>query len=161
MANNPIYEIGAGGATTNPATPKAKYVDGQTGIDKDAFLKLLVAQLRYQDPLNPVQDRDFIAQMAQISSLEQTQNTAKLQRLGQAASLIGQQVEYLNAARQSLISGIVGEVRMVEGEANLVITGKDPRNGESVTSTVKMDALRRIYAPPPATTTTTTTTTGS
>ena len=45
-----------------------------TQLDKDDFLRLLTVQLRYQDPLNPMQDTDFIAQMAQFSSLEQLQN---------------------------------------------------------------------------------------
>lgn len=43
-------------------------------LDKDAFLKLLVTQLANQDPLNPMEDREFIAQMAQFSALEQMQN---------------------------------------------------------------------------------------
>jgi flagellar basal-body rod modification protein FlgD len=43
-------------------------------LDKEAFLKLLVTQLRSQDPLSPMEDREFIAQMAQFSSLEQMQN---------------------------------------------------------------------------------------
>lgn len=150
MSTNPVYGLGSDGTPKVTTTPKATYVDGQTGIDKDAFLKLLVAQLRYQDPLNPVQDRDFIAQMAQISSLEQTQNTAKLQRLGQAAALIGTQVQYLNADQRSLITGNVDEVKVVDGEAHLVITGQDPRTLKVVTATVKMDALRRIL-PAPAT----------
>ena len=43
-------------------------------LDKDAFLRLLTTQLSNQDPLNPTEDREFIAQMAQFSSLEQMQN---------------------------------------------------------------------------------------
>jgi len=40
-------------------------------LGRDAFLKILVAQLKYQDPLNPMDDRDFIAQTAQFSTLDQ------------------------------------------------------------------------------------------
>ncbi len=44
---------------------------GMHNLDKDAFLKLLTTQLANQDPLNPIEDREFIAQLAQFSSLEQ------------------------------------------------------------------------------------------
>ncbi len=51
---------------------------GESGVmGKDAFLQLLVSQLRNQDPLNPVNDKEFLAQMAQFSSLEQMQNLNK------------------------------------------------------------------------------------
>jgi flagellar basal-body rod modification protein FlgD len=55
----------AGAATSSPL---------RNGLGKDAFLKLMVAQLQNQDPLNPLQGTDFIAQTAQFSSLEQLQN---------------------------------------------------------------------------------------
>jgi flagellar basal-body rod modification protein FlgD len=66
---------------TNSVDSGYGYQEGYTGelekndaMGKDAFLQLLVNQIRNQDPLNPVDDKEFLAQMAQFSSLEQMQN---------------------------------------------------------------------------------------
>jgi len=68
-------------------------------LGKDEFLQILVTQLRYQDPMQPMQDKEFIAQMAQFSSLEQMMNmtkeiTALKQSAGMATGLIGKQIEW-------------------------------------------------------------------
>ncbi len=68
-------------------------------LDKDSFLKLLVAQLRYQDPLNPMSDQEFIGQMAQFSTLEQIQN------LNQA---VEKNQELMGAIGYELISQLAG-----------------------------------------------------
>ena len=48
-----------------------------SNMDKDSFMLLLVTQFKYQDPLNPMEDKEFIAQLAQFSSLEQLMNLNK------------------------------------------------------------------------------------
>ena len=66
----------------NPAQTKQT---GNSALGKDEFLKILMAQLQNQDPMSPVEDKDFIAQMAQFTSLEQTVNmTAMIEKMVQA-----------------------------------------------------------------------------
>lgn len=71
MANPINAEVLSGGYRTyNPSAGTKKTSD----LNKDTFLKLLITQMQNQDPLNPMEDREFIAQMAQFTSLEQMQN---------------------------------------------------------------------------------------
>ena len=62
---------GSGNPSTKPAEPTAQRA---TGLDRNAFLQLLVTQMSHQNPLSPQADGEFIAQLAQFSSLEQLTN---------------------------------------------------------------------------------------
>ena len=91
-----------------------------TDLGKDDFLKLLVTQLQSQDPLNPMDDKEFIAQMAQFTSLEQMQNMNTSMQMTQATSYIGKQVTWDNdqGIQQT---GVVTAVRMVSGQPKVVV----------------------------------------
>jgi flagellar basal-body rod modification protein FlgD len=94
-------------------------------MGKDQFLHILMTQLKNQDPSKPLEDRDFIAQMAQFSSLEQMMNVGTeikmlRQSLGLSSSLIGKQVSWNGIDEQSKQhtskSGIVDAILIREGE---------------------------------------------
>ena len=59
------------------AGPTISKTNDNSSLGKDAFLQILITQLQNQDPTSPMDDREFIAQMAQFSSLEQMQNMTK------------------------------------------------------------------------------------
>ena len=107
-------------------------------LDKDAFMQLLVSQMQNQDPMNPQSNEDFIAQLAQFSSLEQMENlnssmdqmaaveesNALINQLSAASSLIGQNVDYYHPQTGELTSGDVGSVRIEDAVAFLNIDGE-------------------------------------
>lgn len=101
---------------TNSNTTTSKNQD----LGKDDFLKLLVTQLRYQDPLNPMEDKEFIAQMAQFSSLEQMQNMNSAVTSTQATTMIGKTVAYYDENGNEM-AGIVDAVKISSGQPKLVI----------------------------------------
>lgn len=70
----------------------AKATGGASGVDKDTFLQLLVAQMKYQDPLEPTSNTEFISQYATFSQVEQMQNMAGTMELSRASQLVGQEV---------------------------------------------------------------------
>ena len=104
--------------------PKQKQtLDGTpNGLGKDDFLKLLLTQLSNQDPLKPMEDKEFIAQLAQFNTLEQMQQVNKnlvdmltTQTISQASSLIGKLVV------AGAVGGKVTAVTMVNGQAQLIL----------------------------------------
>lgn len=80
MAETPATNSATANAISSDYYLANKKTDKETGnssLGKDAFMQLLVTQLQNQDPTSPMDDKEFISQMAQFSSLEQMQNVAK------------------------------------------------------------------------------------
>jgi len=115
--------IDAIGTLTDPS----RSVPSNAGISQDDFLRILLAQLRFQDPLKPVDNQEFVAQLAQFSALEiNRQQSEKVDQLltmqaaDQAVALIGKRVEVRTA--QGSAVGTVAAISFRTGEPLLTLT---------------------------------------
>lgn len=128
---------------TGPAPdPKAK---SKTQMDKDLFLKLLVAQLKYQDPSKPTDTSQFLAQTAQFTMVEKLEEVAT------------QQQEMLTAQLMTGATGLIGKTVTYTGpdgkEATGVVTattiGSDPHLKVGNTD-VALSSVKEVKNPPAA-----------
>jgi flagellar basal-body rod modification protein FlgD len=111
---------------TNLATPTAttsQVANPTQTLGQSDFLKLLVTQMTSQDPLNPQNATDFVAQLAQFSSLQSSQTMQSDLASLQANNLLGRTVS-VNTTSGSLITGLVSAVQMQSGTPSIVINGQ-------------------------------------
>ena len=129
---NPVAPGRSGNATAGTQVQRAT-----GGMGKSDFLNLLTQQLRYQDPLNPMEDRDMMSQLAQFSALEETQAMrsaidalAAANQMSQAASFLGKKVTgkmapgydpYGNPAPAREVAGVVSGVTFQNGNVLLKV----------------------------------------
>jgi flagellar basal-body rod modification protein FlgD len=139
----PINNVNAATAqsVTDQALSKASEQD--RSLDKTAFLKLLVAQMKNQDPLKPLENSEFVAQLAQFSNLEQVmginsrldqlslqsqgmQNTQIAQMVGSSVTVNGSQVTLDGSGSGAAIGFELGSpsaqttVKILDGEGNVI-----------------------------------------
>jgi flagellar basal-body rod modification protein FlgD len=119
-------------APTTPALPASTvYSPGQSQtaalptqtLSQADFLKLLVAQLSAQDPMNPVSNTDFIGQMAQFSALQETQSMQQTVAGLQASNLLGQTVQVQDGKGQAA-TGVVSSIQFQSGVPWLMVNGQ-------------------------------------
>lgn len=129
MSNMSITSLDAtkNGSSTNTTDPTTSALGN--ALTQADFLKLLVAQMSAQDPLNPQSNTEFASQMAQFSALQTSQSTqmqvAKLnsaQQIAQANELIGRTVT-LQAANGAVTQGNVSSVQLSNNVPFLVVNG--------------------------------------
>ena len=116
-------------SSTDTSTDASSRIPTQT-LNQQDFLTLLVKQMTSQDPLNPQKDTDFIAQMAQFTSLEQTKtmqaDIAALrdsQSVLQAATLIGTTVT-VQSDKTTTVQGVVSAVTISDGKPKIIVNDK-------------------------------------
>lgn len=131
MAINTNYD----NSYMNTYTDGTKVTNPNSELGKDQFLQLLVTQLENQDPLNPMDDKEFIAQMAQFSALEQMQNLNESFSAVKAYSLLGKTVTASvdSNGSSSTVTGKVDSVKFDGSNLYLEINGTDV-SLDSVTS---------------------------
>src|SRR5689334_4564067 len=116
MAVGATNSIRDAGSTTGTSNSNGSKVGASAGMGKDDFMHLLIAQLQNQDPMKPMDDKEFITQLAQFSALEASEKmTAQMeeltgsQMLVQAATLIGKNV----SAKLSSGEVVTGQISQV------------------------------------------------
>ncbi len=132
-----VSAVGATGTTQATASSDTTKASAKNTIDYDAFLKLLVAQLANQDPLNPTDSTEYVAQFATFSGVEQSISTNRkldslmtVSALTQANSLIGRTATSADGTR----SGQVSAVEVVDGAAYAILADGSSISLESGTS---------------------------
>lgn len=116
---------------TKPASVEKSPENPSAELGKNDFLKLMVAQLQAQNPLEPTSDTEYVAELAQFSQLEQTSNIAQTsetaageQRVAQAVQLIGHKVSYLSPSTGATVEGDVQSAEISSTGATLTIGGE-------------------------------------
>ncbi|MDI3257230.1 MAG: flagellar hook capping FlgD N-terminal domain-containing protein [Kyrpidia sp.] len=117
------------GGTSATGAGGTPWVNPKSQLDKNAFLQLLVAQLKNQDPLQPMDSTQFISQLAQFSALEQMTNVAQSQsqalmatQMQAAAEWIGKGVSYVDD-QGNTVSGLAQGVQLKDGAVYLDVGG--------------------------------------
>ncbi len=117
-------------ALSTPQDPQVSARIPKKELGQDDFFQLLVTQLKHQDPMNPVADTEFIAQMAQFTSLEQTkgmkEDLGEMRRqtqFQQAIGLIGKDVT-LQPDDSTVVKGKVTGLEIKEGVPGIIVNGK-------------------------------------
>ncbi len=115
-------------------------------LDINTFMRLLTVQLANQNPLEPMKDADFYAQMAQLGTVEGIGKLQNSMELSQASTMIGKTVTAVRTltdnGENSLVTGQVLKVSVKDGDR--IITIKDQTNGGLVD--VKIGNVREIAA---------------
>ncbi len=119
-----------GGTSIHTATPTGAKPSGKLS-DKDTFLKLLVAQLKYQDPSNPADSTQFLAQTAQFTQVEKLADIAEgqanmlaAQQLLSASNLVGRTIAYTDASGAE-VTGVVTKATLGGSDPTLRVGDTD------------------------------------
>lgn len=124
MSTTPIAQAaaasGASGATSGkPAGPE----NPNGALGQNDFLKLMIAQLQAQNPLEPSNGNEYVTELAQFTQLEQTTNLASAGELSSAVQLIGHTVSYSDPTTGAAATGVVESVQSATSGPTVTVEG--------------------------------------
>ena len=142
-----------GTTPTDFSKTKKDTTGSEFGLDKDAFLKILVSQLKNQDPSSPGDSNQYVQQMTSYSMLEQLTNISQAMQVQQAnnagttaTSLVGHTVTYLDADSNEQ-SGVVTSVEFIGADGPTLTIGD--KSGIALGQVTKVGGLAGTPAPTP------------
>jgi len=128
MDTSSVSYVTATGSTSTGQTTTTKKSDS-TGLDDDDFMKLLLAQIQNQNPLEPMDNQEFMSQLTQMNSLNvlksidaNMENLLTEDQFSNAAAMIGKEVEY-TLDGETTLTGTVSAVSIEDGIVMLTIDG--------------------------------------
>lgn len=124
MSTTPIAQAAsatsaAGATPAKPAAPE----NPNGALGQNDFLKLMIAQLQAQNPLEPSNGNEYVTELAQFTQLEQTTNLASAGELSSAVQLIGHTVSYSDPTTGAAASGVVESVQSATSGPTVTVEG--------------------------------------
>lgn len=132
MATSPVSAVSA----SNAGTSSSASTSGTNGLDFNSLLKIILTQLTYQDPLKPMDNFEFVSQLAQFTQIEQGQTmttdlqaVASAQAVLQATAILGKTVDV--SSSNTTLTGTVSAISLSSGAPTITIKTTD---GQTVSS---------------------------
>jgi len=123
MSTTPIAQA-ASTPSASGATPKPTGPENPNGaLGQNDFLKLMIAQLQAQNPLEPSNGNEYVTELAQFTQLEQTTNLASAGELSSAVQLIGHTVSYSDPTTGAAATGVVESVQSATSGPTVTVEG--------------------------------------
>lgn len=141
MSVSAVVKNGEIQETVSQTSVSGSTSSSSTGMDKEAFLQLLVAQMKYQDPLEPTSNTEYISQYATFSQVEQLQNMSSSLELSRASSMVGQTVLISSTNANGTTTQVQGVVEYVKYENNKAYVSIDGTlySADDVTAVIDED----------------------
>lgn len=141
VKNGELVETASQKSVSAAASTSSTEKTAPQGYDKDSFLQLLVAQMKYQDPLEPTSNTEYISQYATFSQVEQLQNMASTMELSRASGYVGKVVQISSTDTKGETEIVEGKVDYIKYENNkaYVSIGGELYSADNITAVIDTD----------------------